>query len=181
MTQARNPDLQDVLPALLGNWRLDAAATTVELTTKAMWGMVKVTGRLVATEGEGQVTPDGSVTGSLVLDAASIDTAQAKRDKHLRSKDFFDVEQYPTLRYAATSATSARTGADGALAIGGTFTAHGETHPLTLAATVNGVGTDSITITATADLDRSTWGIGWTKMGARLDNHVVVSAVFTRS
>ena len=164
--------------ALIGTWVLDTSATTVELHTKAMWGMAKVTGHLTATEGGGIVGADGSVTGTLVLDAGSIDTAQKKRDKHLRSADFFDVEKYPTLTY---SVTSAQLGADGSVTIAGDLSVRGQTHPLPVSGTTSLTGPDKATIRVEADLDRSQWCIDFTKMGARLDNHLVVEAVFTRS
>jgi polyisoprenoid-binding protein YceI len=178
MTGPQRPDLTALLPTLTGTWLLDPSATTVELHTKAMWGMAKVKGSFTAIEGTGTVGPDGSVTGTLVLDAASVDTKQAKRDKHLRSKDFFDVEHYPTFTY---SATAARAGSDGSVTISGTFTVLGQTHPLPVHGVVTTAGADAVTVTAEADLDRSQWGMGWAKMGAGLKNHLVVVATFTRS
>ena len=41
----------------------------------------------------------------LVIDATSIDTANAKRDKHLRSEDFLFVEKYPTITFVSTAIT----------------------------------------------------------------------------
>jgi polyisoprenoid-binding protein YceI len=76
--------------------------------------------------------------------------------------------------------TSARVTATGAVTLAGAFTARGQTHPLEVRGQLTGIGTDRITVTGEADLDRSKWGMGWTKMGSRLDNHVIVTAVFTR-
>lgn len=164
------------LPVAGTTWRLDPAATTVELHTKAMWGMAKVVATFAATEGSGVVAEDGTLTGSLVIDAASVDSGQKKRDQHLRTADFFDVATYPTFVYAATGA---RVEAGGAITITGNLTAHGVTESLDVRGSVATAG-DTVTITGEADLDRSRWGIDWTKMGARLDNHLVVTAVFTR-
>ncbi len=178
MTEMQNPGPGLDLGALVGTWRLDPSATTVQLRTKAMWGMATVNGSLRAVEGGGSVGDDGAVTGTFVIDAASIDTGQAKRDKHLRGPDFFDVERYPTFTYAVTSATL---GAGGAVSIVGTFTAHGQTNPLPARGTVTSTDASTISVTVEADLDRSEWGMGWTKMGARLQNHITAVAVFTRS
>ncbi|MCW2522119.1 MAG: YceI family protein [Frankiales bacterium] len=171
------PESSVLLAASVGSWHLDAARTTVELQTKAMWGLAKVTATFKAIEGWALVGPDGEVSGTLVIDAASVDTRQAKRDAHLLTKDFFEVEAYPTFTYTATSATL---GADGTLRIAGTFTAHGQTHPLEVRATVAADGADSVSVTGRAELDRSQWGLTWTKMGARLHNQVLVTAVFSR-
>jgi polyisoprenoid-binding protein YceI len=178
MTEIQNPGPRIDLGPLVGTWRLDPSATTVRLRTKAMWGMATVNGTLRATEGVGTVGEDGSMTGTVVIDAASIDTAQAKRDKHLRGPDFFDVERFPLFTYAVTSAALE---GGGLVSILGTFTGHGQTHPLTGRGTVTSADASTITLTVEADLDRSEWGMGWTKMGARLQNHLSVAAVFTRS
>lgn len=178
MTETHDPEHGIDLASLVGTWRLDPAATTVRLRTKAMWGMVTVDGSLRAAEGSGVVDANGSVTGTLVLDATSIDTAQAKRDKHLRGPDFFDVERFPAFTYSVTSATVSP---DGAVSILGMFDAHGQTHPLPARGTVTATDGVRITVTVEAELDRSEWGIGSTKLGARLENDITAVAVFTRS
>jgi polyisoprenoid-binding protein YceI len=173
-----NTGTAEVLAAAVGTWTLDAAATTIDVHTKAMWGMVKVNAHFKALEGSGVVGADGSVTGSLTVDAASVDSGVAKRDEHLRTKDFFEVETHPTFVYEATSVAPA---ADGTFAISGTFTVHGQTRPLTVTATATPDGADRVTVNGTADLDRTDWGLTWTKMGARVHNHIVVAAVFTKN
>jgi polyisoprenoid-binding protein YceI len=168
----------ELLSASVGTWTLDPAATTVELRTKAMWGMAKVKATFTATEGSAVVGADGTVTGTLVVDAASVDSGTPKRDVHLRTKDFFEVETYPTFTYTATSATPA---ADGTIAIDGTMTIHGQTHPLPLQATVASAGPVRVTVVAETDIDRTQWGLTWTKMGSGINNHVVINAVFTKN
>jgi polyisoprenoid-binding protein YceI len=168
----------DLLAASVGTWTVDPSASTVELHTKAIWGLVKVTATFRVIEGSAVVAADGTVTGTLVVDAASVDSHQAKRDEHLRGKDFFEVETYPVFTYDATGASVA---VDGAITISGTMTIHGQTLPLTLAATAAPAGSDRVTVTAVADIDRSKWGLTWTKMGARVDNHVIVTAVFAKN
>jgi polyisoprenoid-binding protein YceI len=170
--------MTDLLSASAGTWTLDPSASTVELRTKAMWGMAKVKATFAVLEGSGIVAADGNVIGALVVDAASINSGNAKRDEHLRTKDFFEVETYPTFTYAATGATAA---ADGTITLAGTLTVHGQTHPLPLTATATPVGADRLTVVAEAEIDRSQWGLTWAKMGAGLHNHVTVTAAFTKS
>lgn len=165
------------LNAAAGTWQLNTEATTVEIRTKAMWGLAKVKGNLTALRGGGTLGQNGEVSGTLIIDAASINTGMAKRDKHLRSADFLDVATYPTLEYAVTSA---RISPAGELTLAGAFTAHGHTSALEVRGQVTGLGTDRLTITGEADIDRSEWGMGFTKMGSRLDNHISVVAVLTR-
>ncbi len=74
------------LSAFAGTWTLDPAHTSVVFFTKAMW-VFNVRGTFKALEGTGSVGTDGSVSGSILVDA-SVDTKQKRRDKHLRTADF---------------------------------------------------------------------------------------------
>jgi polyisoprenoid-binding protein YceI len=177
MSNTQRTDPTAPLNAAAGTWQLDTEATTIELRTKAMWGLAKVKGTFTALGGGGTVGPNGEVAGTLVIDAASVNTGQAKRDVHLRSTDFFEVDKYPTFDYAVTSARISPTGE---VVLAGAFTAHGQTRALEVRGQVTGLGTDRLTVTGEADIDRSQWGMDWTKMGSKLDNHVTVSAVLTR-
>jgi len=167
----------ELLSTAVGTWTLDPSATTIELHTKAMWGLAKVTGHFTAAEGSATVGSDSSVSGTLVIDAASVNTGTAKRDEHLRTKDFFEVDTYPTFVYAVSAVKPA---ADDTLAVSGTFTVHGQTRPLELIATATLSEPNRATVTASAEIDRTQWGLTWTKMGARVINHVIVTAVFAK-
>ncbi|RCH54129.1 polyisoprenoid-binding protein [Mucilaginibacter hurinus] len=65
----------------------------------------------------------------MTANVASIDTDNEKRDKHLRSPDFFDAEKYPTLSFTSTSLTPAGTNK---FKLKGNLTMHGVTKPVTL-------------------------------------------------
>ncbi len=70
--------------------------------------------------------------------AASLDTNSAKRDEHLRSPDFFNVNQFPVIRFKSTSVS-----ADGdSLTVSGDLTLHGVTRPITVVLRKNGEGQD---------------------------------------
>jgi hypothetical protein len=58
---------------------------------------------------------------------------------------------------------------------------HGRTHPLESSATAVTGDPGRVTLTAQAEVDRSEWGMTWAKMGAKLDNSVVVKADFVRA
>jgi polyisoprenoid-binding protein YceI len=169
-----NQQLNDFLSSA-GNWKLDPARTSIEFHTKAMW-VLKVKGSFKAIEGGAAVSEDGAVSGSLVLDAASVNTGNAKRDAHLRTADFFEVEKYPTIVF---SATGARPTGSGQVELTGTLTIHGESKPVTLVGHVAGSATE-VEVSAESDIDRSGWGITWSKMGAGLANHLVLNAHFAR-
>jgi polyisoprenoid-binding protein YceI len=86
----------------VGNWELDRERTSIEFRTKALW-VFPAKGTFRVLEGTGTVTADGGISGTLIIDAASIDTKNKKRDAHLRTADFFEVEAFPTITYEATS------------------------------------------------------------------------------
>jgi polyisoprenoid-binding protein YceI len=161
-----------------GRWQLDPMGTTIELQTKAVWGLAKVRGRFNAIEGSGVVGEDGTLSGTIVFDAKSIDTKNNKRDKHLRSGDFFEVDKYPTFSYSATGATPA---GDGKLRVTGSLSIRDQSRPLELLVTATHPAPGRANLTAEAQIDRSQWGLTWAKMGAGVINDVVVVAQFTRS
>lgn len=76
---------------------------------------------------------------AITIDADSVDTANAKRDQHLRSPDFFDVKQFPEIRFVSKSV---RPIAGGALDLTGDLTMHGVTKSITARADLVGAGKD---------------------------------------
>ena len=84
-------------------WQIDPKHTRVEFAvTYLMFTTVK--GRFDGVSGTLRLD-EGDPTRSAVvveLDAASLDTGEARRDTHLRSADFLDVERYPTISFAST-------------------------------------------------------------------------------
>jgi polyisoprenoid-binding protein YceI len=76
---------------------------------------------------------------SVDIDPASVDTNEAERDKHLRSKEFFDVDEYPTAKFVSTSFEQQ---ADGNAVMKGELTLRGVTKPVTIAVQPVGHGKD---------------------------------------
>lgn len=85
-----------------GTWKLDPDRTSIEFHTRALW-VIPAKGTFRSLEGVGTVTADGSIAGTLVIDAASVDTKNKKRNAHLRTADFLEVESFPTITYEVTS------------------------------------------------------------------------------
>lgn len=169
ITMLRNGDLN-------GEWTLDPTRSSVALRSKSIWGLVKVTGTFTEIAGEGKVDADGTVTGSITVTAVSIDTKRKKRDAHLRSADFFDVENHPTIVFTAHRLAAT---ADGAV-INGDLTVHGVTRPLTVpvSATRSEAG---LTLAGEVTIDRSEFGLTWNQLGmTSMSNHINVTATFTR-
>ena len=103
---------------------------------------------------------NSSVTVSIVTD--SIDTGYADRDEHLRSGDFFNVEEYPEMTFASTGVTV--TGENSA-EVAGDLTILGVTQPVTLDVTLNGLGAHPFNgstvagFSATTTISRSDFGM----------------------
>jgi len=66
------------------------------------------------------------------LDAAKINSANPKRDDHLRGPDFFNVKQFPTITFKSTSV---KTAGENKWDVTGDFTLHGVTKPITISLT----------------------------------------------
>jgi polyisoprenoid-binding protein YceI len=104
-------------------------------------------------------------TVEFAIKAASIDTGNADRDKHLRSADFFDVEKYPEITFKSKSIKA--TGKD-QYAVTGTFTMHGVSKELTLPVTFGGTakdpwGNQRAGFSTATTLARKDYGIVWNK------------------
>ena len=91
-------------PASVGVWNLVPAQSSVGFTTKTMWGIVPVKGRFTEFSGDAQITDAQTVFGHVDIKVASLNTKMGKRDKDLRSAEFFDVETYPDINVVVTGA-----------------------------------------------------------------------------
>jgi len=144
-------------------WTIDPAHTLVEFSVRHMM-ISTVKGRFVGVQGT-IVDVAGQPTLSSVevtIDPATITTADDKRDAHLRSADFFDVETYPTITFKSTSINGSRE----SFTVTGDLTIRDQTHPVTLEATCNGeasspFGHTIASFTASTKLSRKDWGLNW--------------------
>jgi polyisoprenoid-binding protein YceI len=156
-----------------GRWVLDPAQSTVTFTHKTMWGLVTVRGRFTDLSGEGVVDPDGSLRGVLKLEAVSVDTKNAKRDKHLRSADFFNVDAHEQISYAVSQADQQP---DGSLVLTGELGVVGNVRPLQVTADLSDASASSATLSTELVIDRSDFGVDWNR-GGMLKGLTTVKAV----
>jgi polyisoprenoid-binding protein YceI len=146
-------------------WRLDPAHTSVEFTVRHMM-LSNVKGRFDKLSGT--VTANGtdpnSVQVNAVIEADSINTRVAKRDSHLRSADFLDVVQYPTITFKSTKVEPV---GNGKWKLTGDLTLHGVTKPVVLDVTgptppiKDPMGNTRVGASATTTIDRKDFGITW--------------------
>ncbi len=104
---------------------------------------------------------DSSVTAT--IQAASFDSNAEQRDGHVKSPDFLDVEQYPTLEFASTGVKDFD---DNEFVLAGNLTIKGVTREVELKVELEGVsrspwGTDVFGFTASTEIDREDFGITW--------------------
>jgi polyisoprenoid-binding protein YceI len=125
-------------PALAGaeSYDVDAVHSAVMFRAKR-FGAVYVYGRFNEFSGTLEMTGEDPATGRLSLEVktASIDTGNQRRDDHLRSPDFFNAVQLPTIKFESTGVRAA---GEGQFEVSGNLTLHGVTKPVT--ATVEKVG-----------------------------------------
>src|ERR1700752_1138159 len=149
-------------PEMAGVWNIVPDRSAITFKIKNMWGLLNVKGRFTDFDGDGQLTGNGAVFGRLDIRAASLSTGIGRRDKHLRSADFFDVERFGEISVVVT-AVHPTEGKAGDLRAD--FTIKGVTAPLPLPVTITELDDGSIQIAGAAKVDRSQFGRGWNKFG----------------
>ena len=141
-----------------GTWRVDPARSSVEFHVRHFYGLMTVKGHFDRYEGILDLGSEPAV--ALTIDANSLDTKNTKRDEHLRSADFFEVEQHPQVRFLS----------DSAILEGDTLKVHGQLHaagkhvPLELDATVRAADGE-LEIEAVTQADHRELGMSWSPLG----------------
>lgn len=162
---------------LAGSWTLDPERSEIRFRTTVMWGLLPIKGAFRKVSGNAVITPAGEVSGTVTLNAGSIDTDNRRRDEHLRSASFLEAGEYPDIVFAADQVTAR----DDGVTLAGSLTVHGRTRPVSVQAQVSGLGDDEVRIEGEAQVDRAEFGLTWSPLGmASMSNVVTVQAVFTR-
>ncbi|MEM6933100.1 MAG: YceI family protein [Pseudomonadota bacterium] len=155
-----------VSPAQSAPYVLDKSHAHVTFTVDHL-GFSTVHGQFREFDAEIQFDPDKVETSSVrfVINSASVDTFWEERDKHLRSKDFFNSDKFPEIVFESTAIVP--NGADTAQ-VTGNLTMVGQTHEVMLDAKLNRLGPSpfdpSKTIAGfeiTGVIDRSKFGINF--------------------
>ncbi|HVM13667.1 MAG TPA: YceI family protein [Egibacteraceae bacterium] len=145
-----------------GVYQLDLDHSVVEFVVRHL-GLSKVRGRF--NQFEGAITIDEEIERSsaqVTIQAASIDTRAPDRDTHLRSDDFLDVENHPTLEFRTTGVRQE----DGQWYVDGDLTVAGQTRPVTLEVEFEGTAKDPwgntrIAFSAETTVNREEFGLTW--------------------
>ncbi|WP_264937186.1 YceI family protein [Streptomyces sp. A012304] len=159
-SSAVNPELA----ALTGDYAIDPAHSTIGFVARHAM-VTNVKGKF--NDFTGSLHLDGAdpsrSTASIDVKMDSIDTGSADRDGHLKSADFFRIEEFPTMTFRSTSAEAL--GGDD-YRITGDLTILGVTKPLTIDLEFNGFakdpfGNERVGFEGKAEILRSEWGLTW--------------------
>ena len=145
-----------------GTWVLDPAHSEVTFSVRHMM-ISKVRGTF-GMKSATLVAPENPLDATVVasVDVASVDTKDEARDNHLRSADFFDVENHPTMEFRSTGARVE----DGDFLVDGDLTIRGITKPVTFEFDFGGFGVDpwgnyKAGATAKTVVNREEFGLTW--------------------
>jgi polyisoprenoid-binding protein YceI len=143
---------------LAGRWQLDPRRSNVAFRTGHFWGLIKVKGHFDDFEGRLDLSADPAI--ELKIDAASVRTGNRKRDEHLRSADFFDIENHGTVRFVSDSAVPQ----GDVLKVRGRLFARDQSIPLELDAKLR-VLDGELTIEASVSALHHELGMTWSPLG----------------
>ena len=145
---------------------IDASHSNIEFAVRHMM-ISKVRGRFTDVTGTVELDPDHPTQahGEVTIAAASIDTGEANRDQHLRSPDFFDVDQHPTMTYRTRRVEPLTAGK---FRVVGDLTIRGITKEVPLTVQSGGAAKDPwgnyrVAYAASAAVNRTDFGLTWNK------------------
>jgi len=153
----------DRLIPVAGVYDIDGPHTSVEFVGRHLM-ITKVRGRFTDVRGQITIAEDPERSHVEVeIGVASLNSGNDDRDAHLKSPDFFDVEQYPTIAFASTAVRPLR---DNTWELVGDLTVRGTTRPITLQVDFDGggaspMGDERVGFSAATDIDREDFGLTW--------------------
>jgi polyisoprenoid-binding protein YceI len=146
-----------------GTWKLDPTHSDIAFSVRHL-AISKVKGKfetfdvtVTAPENPSEATIEATI------DVASVNTNQQQRDQHLRTSDFFAIDEHPQMIFKSTSFSPE---ADGTFVVVGDLTLRGVTKPVTLKGDFGGIITDGYGQTkagveATTKINRHDFGVSW--------------------
>ena len=145
-------------------WQIDSAHSHIYFTARHMM-ISKVRGQFESFTGSVNYDEQNPTrtTVDIEIDIKSINTKEEKRDTHLLSADFFDADNYPTMRFQSTKVEQVD---EDSGKLYGNLTIHGVTKPVVLEVEYAGQakspwGTVSAGFSGTTTINRKDWGLNW--------------------
>ncbi len=146
-----------------GTYAIDESHSVVSFSARHLM-VSKVRGRFAVTGGSLVIDAEPARSSvEAIIDVASVHSGDPKRDEHLRSADFFDVEHYPTATFRSTKVEDH---GDGEFTLTGDLTIRDVTDPVVLrgeylGTTLSPWGDTRIGFTAETEVNRRDWGLEW--------------------
>ena len=158
-----------------GHWRIRGERSRATFSARGFWGATAVTGTFAGLSGTATLAADGSFDGWLEIPADTLDTALARRDRHLKGADFFDVLHFPEIRFAADGFEST----DDRHVVYGELFLHGRSIKLALPVQLVPVSRQRLFLTTEAVFNRDALGLGHSPLGmirgpAKVHVHLVL-------
>jgi polyisoprenoid-binding protein YceI len=162
MTTVSSPTTTEIPGYVAGTWTIDTVHSDVSFTARHMM-VSKVRGHFETFSGTvvtGENPLDSSVNA--VIEVGSVNTRQEYRDNHLRTSDFFDVENHPQMTFRSTGV---RRSGDG-FEVDGELTLRGVTKAIVLDLELNGFQADGkgghrIGFSGRTEINRHDFGVSW--------------------
>jgi polyisoprenoid-binding protein YceI len=149
---------------LTGTYTIDPTHSQIGFVARHAM-VTKVRGSFNEFDGDGYFDAEHPANShlSLTIQAKSIDTRNADRDAHLRSNDFFDMDQYPEITYVSTAVEQLD---DDHYRVTGDLTIKGVTKPVVVDFEYTGAAIDPfqnqrIGLEGAATVNRKDWGVNW--------------------
>ena len=157
--------MTDTIPSTAtGNYTIDPGHSRIGFVARHAM-VTKVRGSFNEFEGSGYLDAENPANSHLTLtiEANSIDTRNADRDGHLRSNDFFDMENHPQITFTSTSVEVVESDH---FRVTGDLTIKGVTKPVIVdfeftGSAVDPFGNQRIGLEGTTTVNRKDWGVNW--------------------
>ena len=125
--------------AAAGSYKIDPAHTNVQFSVSHL-GISNLIGRFNTVAGDISLEPNGNSKVEVTIQTNSVDTNHQKRDVHLRGPDFFNVKQYPVMKFVSDKVSYNSKGEP--VSVSGMLSLHGKTQNVTLTVKPVGAGKD---------------------------------------
>ena len=149
---------------LTGTWSIDPTHSRVGFSSRHAM-VTKVRGAFNDVSGTAHLDAEDMSRSQVrvVLQVASVDTRSPQRDAHLRSSDFFDAEQHPTIEFDSTAVDEVD---ENQFIVTGELTIRGVTRTISVPLELLGVDTDPFGqlragLEGSRRIDRKDWGVSW--------------------
>jgi polyisoprenoid-binding protein YceI len=153
-------DRIDELSIPEGVWSVEQQRSEISFAVKAMCGLLTVRGVFGSCDGHLDVRAD-SVEGQLRIEADSLDTGNRRRDRHLRSSDFFDAGRHPWIIFAIATVTAR----DHGLTLTGELTVCSTRLALEIPVEVQQTTDGALRLEGETSVSRTALGVVWNKLG----------------